>query len=241
VLRSEANDSAERLGFDRDIERLALMGDPVRRALYRHVAAQGDHVSRDDAAAALGITRSLAAFHLDRLADEGLLEFIYRRPPGRAGPGAGRPAKLYRRSRQEVAVSLPHRDYRLLAELLAGALGPDLTDEVGRRLAEAAHRTGGTLAAEARRLAGWRPSRRRLVEAGLEVLRRQGFEPRSCDRLVTLRSCPFEAVAFAHRSVVCPMNRGLMEGFVEGLRVRGVAVICEPSGDGCCVSLRFDS
>ncbi|HYW24666.1 MAG TPA: hypothetical protein VE953_10920 [Terriglobales bacterium] len=241
MLRSEASDSAERADFDRDLERLALMGDPVRRALYRHVVEQGDYVGRDGAAAALGIARSLAAFHLDKLADEGLLEFVYRRPEGRTGPGAGRPAKLYRRSGRELAISLPHRDYQLLAELLAGALGPDLPPDVGLRLTDAARRTGAALAVEARRLAAWRPSRRRLVEAGLEVLRRQGFEPRSCDGQVTLRNCPFQAVAFAHRSVVCPMNRGLIEGFVEGLRVRGVTVTCQPSGDGCCVTLRFDS
>ncbi|TMC08423.1 MAG: transcriptional regulator [Chloroflexi bacterium] len=238
---SEANDASGRTGFDREVERLALLEDPVRRALYRHVVRQGDYVSRDDAATALGIARGLAAFHLDKLAHEDLLEFIYRRPDGRTGPGAGRPAKLYRRSRQEVAISLPHRDYRLLADLLAAALAPAAPEDVRERFVEGAHRSGAELAADARRLAGRRPSRRRLVEVGLEVLRRQGFDPYACGGEVTLRNCPFEAVARAHPALVCPMNRALVEGFVEALNVRGMSVTCEPGRDGCCVTLRFDS
>jgi predicted ArsR family transcriptional regulator len=238
---SEANDASWRGRFDREIERLALLEDPVRRALYRYVVRQGDYVGRDEAAAALGIARGLAAFHLDKLADENLLEFTYRRPEGRTGPGAGRPAKLYRRSGQQVSISLPHRDYELLAVLLARALDPGLPEDVGRRLASAARDGGGALAAEARRLAGRRPSRRRLLEAGLEVLWQRGFEPHHCGAEVSFRSCPFQAVASTHPDLVCPMNRTLLEGFVAGLNVKGVTVACQPGRAGCCVTLRFDS
>jgi predicted ArsR family transcriptional regulator len=234
-------DASGRASFDRDIERLALLEDPVRRALYKHLVRQGDYVSRDAAAAALAITRGLAAFHLDKLAEEGMLEVTYQRPEGRIGPGAGRPAKLYRRSRQQISVSLPNRDYHLLAELLASALDPGLPEEVERRLESMARDTGAGLAVEARRLAGRRPSRRRLVEVGLEVLWQHGFEPHSRDGKVTLRNCPFRAVARIHRDLVCPMNLALMEGFVAGLNVTGVAAVCLPGDDCCCVSLRFDS
>ena len=80
-----------------DIEAVALLDEPARRALYDWVVAQGDAVTRDAAAAAVGVSRSLAAFHLDRLVREELLVPEYRRMSGRTGPGAGRPAKLYRR------------------------------------------------------------------------------------------------------------------------------------------------
>ena len=136
---------------------------------------------------------------------------------------------------------MPQRDYELLSELIACALDLDLPEDVGQRIARAARRSGVELAGEARRLAGRRPSRGRLVEAGLEVLRLQGFDPHLRSAEVALRSCPFQAVARAHRSVVCPLNRALMEGFVEGLELERVAVTCEPGGDGCCVTLRFDS
>jgi predicted ArsR family transcriptional regulator len=236
---SEAGDAPGRPSFDRDIERLALLEEPVRRALYRHLVRRGDYVSRDEAAAALGIARGLAAFHLDKLAEADLLEVTYQRPAGRVGPGAGRPSKLYRRSGRQVSVTVPDRDYQLLAGMLARGLEPGLPEDVGRRLGKEARETGAALAAEARRLAGRRPSRRRLVEVGLEVLWRQGFEPHSRDCKVTLRNCPFRAVAYEHRDLVCPMNLALMEAFVAGLNVTGVTAVCLPAEDGCCVSLRF--
>jgi len=238
---NEANDPSGRTGFDREIERLAILVDPTRRAVYRHVVEQGGYVSRESAAAALGIARGLAAFHLDRLVEEDLLEFTYRRPEGRTGPGAGRPAKLYRRSPQQVSISLPQRDYELLAELLASAIDPDPPEAVRARVAAVARRGGAALAEEARRLAGRRPGRSRLVEAGLGVLGQHGFDPQASGGDVAFRSCPFQAVARAHRTVVCPIAHALVEGFVEGLELDGVAVGCSASGPGCCVTLRLDS
>ena len=106
----------------RDIEAIALLDEPVRRALFEWVAGVGRAVSRDEAAAGVGISRALAAFHLDRLVREGLLEAEYRRLSGRTGPGAGRPAKLYRCAAREVAVSLPDRRYEIPAQLFATTL-----------------------------------------------------------------------------------------------------------------------
>src|SRR5436190_635629 len=102
-----------------DLEAIGLLQDPARRSLYAYVAGQGREVSRNEAAAAVGMQRTLAAFHLDRLASAGLLDVTYRRLTGRTGPGAGRPAKLYRRPTKERSVSLPPRDFARLASVLA--------------------------------------------------------------------------------------------------------------------------
>ncbi|MFS2294468.1 MAG: transcriptional regulator, partial [Actinomadura sp.] len=95
-----------------DIDAIALLKDPVRLRLYEFVVAQGREVGRNEAAEAAGVTRTLAAFHLDKLVDGGLLEAGSRRLTGRSGPGAGRPAKVYRRAAGERGVSVPARDYR---------------------------------------------------------------------------------------------------------------------------------
>src|ERR687886_812552 len=105
-----------------DLEAISLLQDPARRGLYEYVASANREVSRNEAAEAVGLQRTLAAFHLDRLAGAGLLEVTYRRLTGRTGPGAGRPAKLYTRASAEYAVSLPPRQYDLAAELLAEAV-----------------------------------------------------------------------------------------------------------------------
>ena len=83
---------------------LSALGDPTRRRAYDYVSAQGGPAGRDEVATALGIGRTLAAYHLDRLAKEGLLSVAYARRWGRTGPGAGRPAKLYERAATELAV-----------------------------------------------------------------------------------------------------------------------------------------
>ena len=106
-----------------DVGALSALGDPTRRRAYDHVAAEGRPVGREEVAAALGIGRTLAAYHLDRLAADGLLSVSYERRSGRSGPGAGRPAKMYDRSEREVVVSVPPRDYGLAARLLAARGG----------------------------------------------------------------------------------------------------------------------
>ena len=239
--RAVPGDQPARTDFDREIERLALLDDPVRRALYAAVARHGDYVGRAQAAGAVGVSRGLAAFHLDKLADEGLLDVVYRRPAGRGGPGAGRPAKLYRRSSRQVSISLPHRDYELLARLLSEALDRALPGDVARELALAAHRAGAALAREAGRLAGEGPSRSRRLEAGMETLRRQGFEPHPAGPEVVLRSCPFQAVATDHPGLVCTLNLALLEGFVAGLDTSGVTARLQPRDDACCVTLHVES
>ena len=107
---------------DLDLAGVAALAEPVRRQLYDVVAGADAAVSREQAAQGAGVAVHTAKFHLDRLVDEGLLEVEYRRLTGRTGPGSGRPAKLYRRSDRELAVSLPARQYDLLSRILATAV-----------------------------------------------------------------------------------------------------------------------
>src|SRR5215216_5040163 len=144
------------LPADRHLAAIALLQDPVRRALYGHVAAAGGEVSRNQAAEAAAVGRGLAAFHLDKLVEAGLLEATFRRLGERRGPGAGRPAKLYRRAAGEVAASLPPRTYETAAHLLA----------------EAVEQTGADLELQAAaRRAGVRAGRRQPREGGPAVER----------------------------------------------------------------------
>src|SRR6478672_2836053 len=142
--------------FARRVAGVAALAEDVRRELYLFVVAEPDPVSRDQAAAGVGVPRHTAKFHLDRLVEEGLLETEFRRLSGRQGPGAGRPAKLYRRSPGEVAVSLPERHYDLAGRLLAGAIEASSRDgtPVAAALQSGAQSYGSGLGAEARERAG---------------------------------------------------------------------------------------
>ncbi len=230
----------------RQVDRLgaiSALAEPNRRALYEHVAATGDWVSRDQAADAVGLERATAAHHLDRLAADGLLEIDYQRLSGRRGPGAGRPAKLYRRSRREFDVSLPPRDYELAGQLLARAADKSRAERVDivSALDDVARTEGRRLAEEIRSQlhdADGQPaaSRRRVV---LEMLERHGFEPRADDQsTVVLKNCPFHHLAQQHRELICAMNHRLLDAAIENVGQTGLDARLEPEDGLCCVKLR---
>jgi predicted ArsR family transcriptional regulator len=207
------------------VSALSALGDTTRRNAYDYVCAQGHPVGRDEVAGALGVGRTLAAYHLDRLANDGLLSVAYARRSGRTGPGAGRPAKLYERSQREVAVSVPPRDYGLAAELLAQATAHDQQGETRRALRDAADALGREIAATA-------PKRATLER----LLRERGYEPHNDAGVLRLRNCPFHTVAQRHPDVVCEMNLNLLEGLIDGLGL-GARAALEPGPGRCCVAI----
>jgi predicted ArsR family transcriptional regulator len=222
-----------------DIEAIALLEEPVRRALYEWVVAQRDAVGRDAAAAAVGVSRSLAAFHLDRLVREGLLTPEFRRLSGRTGPGAGRPSKLYRRGGRELAVSLPDRDYETAARLMAESLGTLESDGSLGRLRTSARRSGLAVGATARGEAGPRPGRARLRAALLSTLSARGYEPRELvGGEIRLANCPFHALVARHRDVVCGMNSALADGILAGLGDGALEADLDSQPGWCCVAFR---
>lgn len=222
--------------LDDELAAIASLQEPVRRSLYLYVVAQPGEVSREEAAAAVGVQRTLAAFHLDKLVDAGVLEVTFRRLTGRTGPGAGRPAKLYRRSSAEHSVTLPPRQYDLAAELLAQAV-----DEAGERparesLGDVAHRFGRQLGQEVRAGLTARAGRERRMTALAAALERRGYEPRREGRAIRLGNCPFHALSETHRELVCGMNLSLLEGVVDGMEAGDLEARPDPPQPGeCCV------
>jgi predicted ArsR family transcriptional regulator len=224
--------------LERDIAGIAALDEPVRRALYRYVVAQPEPVSRDAAAAATDTTRENAAFHLDKLVAEGLLETSFRRLSGRSGPGAGRPSKLYRRSARQLDVSVPPRRYALLAELLVDAIERSPGKDPRREVSKVARAFGADLGSRARARAGARAGRAAVLRAAIEVLDEHGFEPIESPRgTVRLGNCPFDALAKRHPDLVCAMNLSLIEGLLAGLAATGLAARLDPRPGRCCVSV----
>lgn len=228
--------------LDEQIAGVASLAEPQRRALYRLVVARGDAVTKDEAAAALGVARSVAAFHLERLVADGLLVAEYRRLTGRQGPGAGRPAKLYRRAEGEVSVSLPARQYDLAAEMLAGAVEEAVQKgvPVAKALARTATERGHDLGERAREHAGKRPSRGALLNAALGALNEQGYEPKQDGKEIVLGNCPFHALVDEHVELVCGMNHDLLCGMAEAIGDDVVTARMAPSEGNCCVRLEAD-
>jgi predicted ArsR family transcriptional regulator len=202
---------------------VAALDEPTRRRLYEYVVRRPRPVSRDDVAVALAVPRATVAFHLDRLVEEQLLVVEYERRSGRTGPGAGRPAKLYRRSDRQVSVSVPERHYELAGELLASAI-------------EEADETGGS----AREILGRRAREHGAGLAAPDIvaaLEEHGFEPRVEGDGVLLGNCPFQRLARTHTRLVCEMNLGLVEGLLDGAGDRRLRARLDPQPGFCCVRL----
>jgi predicted ArsR family transcriptional regulator len=228
---------------DAGVTSVAALAEPVRRALYHYVVAQPDPVSREQAAAGAGVARHAAKFHLDKLVDEGLLTFEYRRPPERRGPGAGRPAKVYRRSERQVSVSLPDRRYEFAGQLLARAITESERDAVpvGRTLARAAHEAGVALGGDAHERVGPDATVSAIRTAAVDVLLESGFEPRPDPEGITLANCPFHSIACEYTELACGMNLDLMKGLVSGLPGAELDARLDPAPGRCCVRLETTS
>lgn len=213
---------------------LALLAEPLRRRLFLTVTSHGEPMGRDAAAEALGIPRSVAAFHLDKLAESGLLEVEYRRPPGRGGPGAGRPAKLYRAAGAEAVFSVPERHYDVAATLLARAAAAaagsgEPVEGALRTAARAFGREVGSAVAEE----GGASLEARLTT----VLEGQGYEPRVEAGHVTFDNCPFSRIALEQPELVCAMNREIAAGILEAAGLPPGRARLDPAPGRCCVTI----
>lgn len=216
--------------LDHDLTAIGLLDEPVRRRLYEWVVSRGEPVGREAAARAVGITRSLASFHLDRLVAGGLLEAGYRRLSGRSGPGAGRPAKVYSRAGREISISLPERRYERAAELFASALEALGGDGPPGQLREEARRMGEELVSGS-------PSSDDPATRLTQALTANGYEPFvTDDGAIRLRNCPFHALVEEHRPLVCGTNLELARGIVHGAGTQAYEPVLDAQLGSCCVA-----
>jgi predicted ArsR family transcriptional regulator len=229
-----------RVQQDAALEAVASLGDQVRWGLYRFVRRQGHPVTREEAAQALRISVKLAAFHLDKLVDRGLLRADHTVPTG-VRRRVGRAPKRYTPSELEVSLSLPERRYDLMGEILVDALTEgtpgDPPAEVARRLAWERGQRLGADARQQRRLG--RPGPERTVATAEDVLDEYGYEPaRDQHGGLALRNCPFRALAHRAPELICSVNTAFVDGLLRGLGNDNVRAELAPQPGLCCVRVR---
>jgi len=221
------------------VEAVAALDDSARRSIYAFVAASGGPVTRAHVAHAVGISRSLAAFHLDKLVGVGLL--VARTDSARTSGTRGRSPKVYERSSTDVAVNLPTRRPADLADMLVEAIGTAAPHETARNAAiRVAEQRGRDLGAATRtQVRGGRIGAERALMLGESVLRERGFEPvREAPTTLRLRNCPYRPVAAHAPELVCRMNQSFFAGFLAGLGADTVQAQLIPRERECCVELR---
>ena len=220
------------------IRTVATLNDDLRRGMYAYCRRAGRPVTRDEAAAQVGISRKLAAFHLDKLVDAGLLRAHYAPVGGMRR--VGRSPKVYEPTNEPVRVAIPERRHDLLADLLLDAVlahrpGESATDSALRVARDHGRRLGMRERDDAR--PGRLGAERALTLAGT-VLARHGFEPRRDDpTTVRLRNCPFHPLAARAPELVCGLNHAFLDGFLNGLDAPSAHAELIPTAGECCVRL----
>jgi predicted ArsR family transcriptional regulator len=187
------------------------LADDTRFRLYRHLRRSGRAVSIRELAARLSLHPNTLRPHLRRLEEAGLVGHEFRR-----GATVGRPQTLY------LAVDIEggqDRDYRLLADVLAGLLTSSRQRD---RAQEQARDWGAYLVGRA----APKPGSRNHAGLNLAVLQTAladaGFDPRfrrsTRSVEIALRDCPFRELLEEHRELVCAVHRGLLEGMLGASR-----------------------
>jgi predicted ArsR family transcriptional regulator len=212
---------------------VAVLADDLRRRMYAYIRRADGPVTRDDAAAAVGISRKLAAFHLDKLVGAGLLQASFARPAGLRR--AGRASKVYAPADVDVQVSIPPRNHAVLAGILIDAVTGDTRQAVLQAAAERGHELG---AAEHDRLRPGRLGTERALTLACDTLERYGFEPvRAEPTRVWLRNCPFQPLAARAPDLVCGINQAFLAGFLRGLGASTATAVLTRRPGACCVEL----
>jgi predicted ArsR family transcriptional regulator len=215
-----------RLPWANRMAALASLGDEKRRQLFELVASSPGAVGRDDVAQRTGLPRSTVSFHLDRLVQDGLLAVEFHKPPGKAGPGSGRPAKMYRPVAGEIGASVPDRNYDLAGELMAAAIEKSSSagEPIEDTLPSESWRVGNAMAEAAETLHDF------LVQAG--------YRPQpDGDGGFLLPNCPFHRLSDKHPGVVCAMNGAFLQGAAARLEASGGRVVPADLPGHCCARI----
>lgn len=225
-------------GFEKSLQTVSMLADDLRRRMYLFIRNRHAPVGRDEAAEAAGISRKLAAWHLDKLVDNGLLKAHYVRLSGRAGPGAGRPSKVYEPTETEISVSIPSRSYDFAGKLLLKALDhTDRQSSAQETVRKTAYEEGFELGGEIRREQGLRsPGTRKTMKVARDVLHDRGYEPyRDENGALRFRNCPFHVLAQQSVELVCGMNQAFITGVLQGLGNSSMTAELDPRPGECCV------
>ena len=233
------DDPAGGLSPDAAIVAVAALEDDLRRGMYEFIRTARTPVTREQAAAAVGISRKLAAFHLDKLVAAGLLRSHYE--PAGGLRTVGRNPKRYQPVDADIRVTIPQRQHDVLAAILIDAVLTERRDETARQAAMRVARERGRSvgAVERAQLRQGRLGAERALTISEGFLKGQGYEPeRVSPGCVALRNCPFHPLAGHAPDLVCGLNRAFLDGVLTGLDAPTVEAVLEPRAGECCVELR---
>lgn len=206
----------------------SALSQPTRARLFALLGELGRAAGTAELAAQLNLHPNGVRRHLERLAEEGLVERRRQRQE------RGRPRDVWRIAPGAHPGGRSPRAYADLARWLARATG---SGHRGLRGIEAAGREIG------RELAGGRETGGE--EALLTTLTALGFQPRIDGRgakqvRIRLRNCPYRDAVRENQPLVCALHKGLTRGLLDVLEPRatlGGFQPRDPDRAGCLIKV----
>jgi predicted ArsR family transcriptional regulator len=238
VVSGSPGDGERAASVTSSLAAAAALADVSRRRMYEFIRAGRRPITREEAAASVGISRKLAAFHLDKLVEVGLLRASFA--PVGGIRRVGRTPKVYEPTEAGVQISIPERQHVLLAEVLIDAVQAEDGSRSAREAAtDIVRERGVRLGEEEReRLRPGRLGSERALTTIAAVLAAQGFEPdREGPARLRLHNCPFQPLAGRAPDLICGLNYAFLTGVVDGLRARSAVPLLRPRPGGCCVEI----
>ena len=211
---------------------LDVIGDPELRETLLEVRGRPRAASISEIADATGVHRNVARRRLERLVAAGLLTASFERPPGRSGPGAGRPAKVYSPTPDTTAIEFPARRYPELVGLLVDAVPNRRRSEIGVQFGRELASTAGVEPAH---------DARRGLEGLCRALGAVGFQAR-LEHLedgraeIVTPTCPLRPLVVANPAVAeidHALWRGLIAAAVDDLEVEDVGCVTHDCLEPC--------
>lgn len=204
------------------------LAQPTRARLFALLSELRRPAGTAELAERLGLHPNGIRLHLERLAEQGLVERARVRTP------RGRPPDAWRIARDARPAGSKPRAYQDLGRWLAQALGAPRRDLRG--IEETGRRIGRDLA----------PSEAASADEALETtLIALGFQPvlrRRDDGGVTfcLGNCPYSAAVRENQPAVCALHKGITRGLLDVLDppARLTAFIPrDPDEAGCVIEI----
>jgi predicted ArsR family transcriptional regulator len=202
---------------------ISALQDPTRRRILLDFYVHQSEWTTAEVAEAVGVHRTVAHDHLERLVALGYLVSGQRRGT------SGKPAKLYRLAGRQIELSYPVRRFARLAAQLAQALREVPDGTVAAR--EAGRGYGASLITK----------RTDSPAAALRQLAPLGAEYLLTDGEVLARNCIFREACEQAEDIVCEFHAGILEGAFQkaGLGVR-IAAFREYEEKGCAYQALTD-
>lgn len=202
--------------MDKTLKVTNVLGDPTRYSIYESFLKRNQPLTVNEVAELFDIHPNVARLHLTKLTEINVITAQFKK----TGKG-GRPSRVYELSDQVIELTFPHRDYKMLAEMMLetfagmGELGKKALFNTGKKY-------GMQITYEQQRSSialDVKDKVKMLEETGTLLGMYPKFEYDDAKREIhfTITNCPFKELAQTNTSIICNTHMYFLKGMLSSV------------------------